>query len=880
MRMWLWLCLLLLPNVALAELRAERITEKSFARRGVSGPDAIAGVGDWVVSNGTLCAAVSDPGHEGYLVPGGGSLVDLGFCGREDDQLANFEALANLSRKAGAVWTGIRADVSDEEAALVATGEWGGVAFEARYALDTRDPKRLRVTTRLERREDGGRLFALGDILVHNDGTLRPFTLARSGFSEGFHHHATGDASAVELAEAIVPVETVVLVGPSDSGPPISYGLRVARAQLERANGEQRNLPVFSLSTGTITVLAAFVRPFWIGGGDSLGFLELAQSLLMDVSAGDTLVMEREIRVEPVSDARVFTDEIFTNGTPVRGRVDTPGARIHVRTREGSAVTLIDVPDGEFEALLPPGLYTLDVRGPGGSRASLPLDLGVVPQTLPEIALPPTATVTLPRNFGPARVVFRGVGGTEDPRFRDDRLDYRVAGEPVPAMTQSTDLHVGGIRGDPKQAVLPPGRYRVYATRGPEFTLTHTEFEVAAGETHKLELATPTRAFASNGWLAADLHVHAAPSDDSTVPLRDRVASFLAEGGEILVATDHDHVTDYAPLLRKLGLRRRMRSVVGLEVTSTTHTDVAPSSAGHNNVFPLPYRPKQHRKGALRGESQRLRNIVHNARTLPGERIVQLNHAREIEVSAAADDGAYFSHLSQGTPYDPSLPLTAATHRALVDADPVTGLRDLDFDAMELINGPRISRYRALRRDWISLLRQGERKTGTGNSDTHTLQRVAALPRTYVAARNDRPSRFDEAEFIRNLRGGRAYVTTGPLVTARLGGAVLGDTFRGNQGTLEVDVKAAPWIPLSELRVALNGEDVAVLPLEGSTQVSVPLTFDADAFVTVEVEGPAEGDYAAVLPGFHPIAFTNPIYVDANSDGEWTPPGHRGADSP
>jgi hypothetical protein len=854
--MRIWLCLaLLLPSMALAELRAERITEANFGQRGVGGPDAIAGVGDWVVSNGTLCAAVSDPAHEGYLVPNGGSLIDLGFCGRDDDQLANFEALGNLSRSAGTPWSAMRADVSDDEAVLIATGARDGVGFETRYALDLRDPKRLRVATRVERRKDGERLFALGDILVHNDGTLRPLTLARNGFSEGFRHHETGNASPGELARAIVPVETVVFVGPSGAGPPISYGLRVARAQLVRGSGKVQDLPVFSLSTGTITVLAAFVRPFWLGSDDSLGFLQLAQSLLMDVSPRDVLVVEREIHVEPVSDARVFTDELYTNGTPVRGRVDTPGARIHVRTREGSAVSLIDVPDGRFEARLPPGSYTLDVRAPGGGRARVPLDLGAQPQDLPEIVLPPAATVTLPPDFGPARVVFRGKGDTEDPRFRDDLLDYRVAGEPVPAHMQSSDLHVGRIRGDPVQALIPPGRYRVFATRGPEFTLTQTEFEVAAGKTHALALETPTRALETRGWLAADLHVHAAPSDDSTVPLRDRVASFLAEGGEILVATDHDHVTDYAPLLRKLGLRERMRSVVGVEVTSTTHTEVAPSSAGHSNVFPLPYRPTQHRKGALRGESLRLRDILHAARTLPGERILQLNHARETEQGAAADDGAYFSHLSQNAPYDPSQPLTSEAHRHLVEPDPNTGLRDLDFDAMELINGPRISRYQALREDWISLLRQGERKTATGNSDTHTLQRVTALPRTYVAARHDAPSKFDEAEFIRNLRGGRAFVTTGPLVTARLGEIDLGGTFAGSEGTLQIEVNAAPWIPLRELRVAVNGEDVAVLPLEGPTKLGVPLRFDADAFVTLEVEGPAEGDYAAVLPGFHPIAF-------------------------
>jgi hypothetical protein len=39
------------------------------------------------------------------------------------------------------------------------------------------------------------------------------------------------------------------------------------------------------------------------------------------------------------------------------------------------------------------------------------------------------------------------------------------------------------------------------------------------------------------------------------------------------------------------------------------------------------------------------------------------------------------------------------------------------------------------------------------------------------------------------------------------------------------------------------------------------------------VEGEAGEEYASILPGHIPFAFTNPIYVDADGDGEWTPIG-------
>jgi hypothetical protein len=53
----------------------------------------------------------------------------------------------------------------------------------------------------------------------------------------------------------------------------------------------------------------------------------------------------------------------------------------------------------------------------------------------------------------------------------------------------------------------------------------------------------------------------------------------------------------------------------------------------------------------------------------------------------------------------------------------------------------------------------------------------------------------------------------------------------------------------------------------------VDLEFTGDSFVTVEVEGEANATFEAVNPGFTPFAFTNPIFVDADGDGEWTAPG-------
>ena len=78
---------------------------------------------------------------------------------------------------------------------------------------------------------------------------------------------------------------------------------------------------------------------------------------------------------------------------------------------------------------------------------------------------------------------------------------------------------------------------------------------------------------------------------------------------------------------------------------------------------------------------------------------------------------------------------------------------------------------------------------------------------------------------------------------------------------------------MAEWRVRVNGALVHRAPIDRGATATLPLTFEADALVTLEVEGPAEGIYRDAFPGFVPFAFTNPIRVDADGDGVFRAPG-------
>jgi hypothetical protein len=62
-------------------------------------------------------------------------------------------------------------------------------------------------------------------------------------------------------------------------------------------------------------------------------------------------------------------------------------------------------------------------------------------------------------------------------------------------------------------------------------------------------------------------------------------------------------------------------------------------------------------------------------------------------------------------------------------------------------------------------------------------------------------------------------------------------------------------------------------PIAVAQELEIPLQVDRDSFVFVEFYGEPGDIYAAVAPGHRPMAFTNPIWIDADGDGRWQAPG-------
>ncbi len=875
-------CAALTPAAAGAAPFAKQLDAQNVETLRPGGPDADAGVGDWVLGNGTLCAAIADGAHETHLGPHGGSLIDLAPCGAGGDQWSTLHPILAFGKDWALPVREVRAEEAPDEARIVAVAEGDGLRLTTVHAIGPAPSRELRVLATLERIGEGPRLFSAGSVVLHSGAQLRPFMISRAQpeASPGFARPAADPSSPFSLLRALAPADAHVLVGGDHVEPGLAYGIRV-ETPVHVAESGERN-PVGRLAVGgyDFTLLGIASRPYWFFADDAEppGILQLIQLPFMDLYPGERLESELVISLGDRADVASVTDGFFDGAPTVRGRVDDPASRLHVLAatassgEPGAPVTVVRPDaDGRVAFRLPTGAYRVRTVAPGGRTVDTDLDVDETGGDLGLVRVGAPALLRLPRGET-MRLVFRGQGDTPDPRFGDDLLGFRVGERTYPSGALSSSISLAGVTSDPEHVTIAPGQYRVLATRGLEYGVTEAALRIAPGEEQTLSIAPPARVLETPGWIGADLHVHTGQSFDSSWPAREQLRAFAAQGVEVVVTTEHDRVFDPAPTVGALGLTGRMAGISGVEITSSYAGGESPHTIGHSNAFPFAERPTAYRRGAPLAEGLRLRDVAYGLRRLDPRPVFQLNHPR----ANSGGDGElyYFSHLAvSGDGFDPARPLTALPNRALLEADPAHGLRDIDFDAIELLNGTETGRYRLLRADWTSLLLQGERRTATANSDSHQASELPGLPRNLVRLASDDPGAFDGAAFARSVLAGGVVGTSGPVLEVALEGAGIGDTHRGAEGTLQVRVRAAPWVPLREVRVLVDGDVVTREPVGGDAELSVPLQFAQDGFVVVEAEGPAEGTYAELLPGLVPLAFTNPIWVDADSDGRWTPPG-------
>jgi len=863
-------------------LIAERINAQNFTRA-IRGSSAIAGINDWMLSNGTLCASVSDPEHETYLSYRGGTLVDLGFCGRNDDQWNTYHEMFNLSREKILPASHIDTEITDTSTSLIVKGKNAGVENETRYRMDLDHPNELFIETRLTRIEKSDALYLFGALILHPHRSLTPFVLSTTdpAFSKGFVHPFANTHDKSGMMKVMFPADLHVLVGAEHIKPEISYGIESQSIELITKTGEHKPLRQFAINDQEFTLIGNFTNTLWFDTNGQPGLLQFMQTPLMDIGVGESLVTEKRILVSKRADVASITDQLY-HGNHLRGKIENPDDRILVTDQEDHPLTFIKPEsDGSFDAVLPKNntRVKLVINEPWHDHVKT-INCDLTREDFININTPSTfATLSMPKNKI-MNLVFKGKDGTSDPVFFPDNSGFTVGKKHFSTDISSNRISLAGISADLKEVSIPAGNYTVYATRGPEFSLSKTTLQVKPNERAELKIDEPHRELTMPGWLSADFHVHSEFSFDSTLPAQRRVIDFVAQGGNVMVSTEHKRTINYQPIVEQLGLQRNIIAIAGVELTGMAHTNKIPRTMGHSNVFPVIAEEQQFMGGTLPHENRRLGEVIEEYKQKYPDVVFQLNHPRIIErkdetnKDDADDDINFFSHLSIGKKYDPSLPLDNKQNASLIEKLAGSGYRDIDFDAIELLNGQDMSTYELVRQDWFSLLLQGYRKTATADSDSHSAGEVVAMPRNYIPVHDNRIGYFDSKDIAQAVLRGELFGTTGPLLDVHLHDSHLqdkhmGELYSGKQSMLSIAIRTASWIPVEKISIYINGKKYKERSINKSGVYEEAITVGKDSFVTVEVEGKAQSDYAAVYPGFKPFAFSNPIFIDADGNGTW-----------
>jgi hypothetical protein len=595
------------------------------------------------------------------------------------------------------------------------------------------------------------------------------------------------------------------------------------------------------------------------------------------------------------------------------GGTPAAGARVSVLTAAGKMIGVMEAnASGLATTRLEPGSYKVSGSLEGrllGPEVTVEVVAGQTAQQTVVLGVGRALTVTVKDSANaamPAKVTVFCAGGTcpfnaqtYSQHFLFEGFDQGAAAIGyVPVNGQLT-------------VTLPPGEYDVVVSRGPEYS-TWPDTWPATG--HRVDLRTADATVAATlgrivdtpGWISADLHVHAIASTDSAVGNSKRAASFLAEGVDVLVSTDHESITDFAPIVRELGADQLMATMIGEEVTTFSH--------GHFNAFPLTQNtslanggPFDH-AGGEDGPTLRMPELFSGIKAqFPGS-VVQLNHPRSsngVLTQLKVDTATLASH---GDPAN----FNMEANPAATASD--TKLFSDGFDLIESANGPNPS-FEVLN-DWMTFLSRGTVKTSSGVSDTHKLYRDnGGYARTYAKVSSDSVTAFQPLEFAEAIRKQHAYASNGPIIsfTARkldanmmpVGPAIdMGDTVSvaaNDRLELTVDVQGLEWMEINRVEIyshamgreSVNGVenaewpegrillkkdlDPATLPAEAVPGTTLRRVHIVEKFVVqptadtwfVGMARGTTGRSMRPLHGSRPIAWSSAILVDADGSGAY-----------
>ncbi len=657
------------------------------------------------------------------------------------------------------------------------------------------------------------------------------------------------------------PILADFLIGVGDK---VSYGFATRDGQL--------SVPLFSASTTAVVGAVSrhedrfsFERYFVVGEGDVASVLDS----IYEIRGTKTGKLEGhlldEMTMDPVSGASVLVFKV-PEGEALDGRIPTlqeleanlmeasVGNPLYQKWSQsfisqfGTDAGEDTLFDGSFSGSLEPGRYIICAHA--HDRAD-PLPVLVTVEdghtTEQTLLIPPAGRIVFELRDAtthegiPGKLTLKGVGGHAIPS--------PVLGDGFLPEGISYVAHTHDGKGE---IVVEPGTYDYTFSRGIEYSIDTGRVTVGPRFPAKI-YGFIRQVVDSAGYMSMDFHQHCEVSVDSGIPIKKRLITNLAEGVEILTATDHDVIVNYTPIVRDLGAQGLIHPILSEELTTF--------EMGHYIGFPLKQDLTKPGNGAIdwrgmvpqqifdafraKGSLGRSNTVCHVAH--PRDSILGYYYVYSLDPVTGAPSGtgsfmSIFNPLvvddNYSQDYESTEVLNAKrleiirTPTALeYDRMRATGEEDkglypecpqcepgIDgcplWDTDPTFASCRVSVYRIMKRtlveesliqdgtnplstdfihvldDYFRDLNQGTIRAATAGSDSHSAVRTeAGCPRSYLMFSTDKPGLATDEEIVERIFSQQVFNTYGPFVEVDVDGHPLGSVHTDTDGSVGLHIR-------------------------------------------------------------------------------------------
>ncbi|MEO8875016.1 MAG: hypothetical protein ABI461_05465, partial [Polyangiaceae bacterium] len=516
----------------------------------LGGPNAVGRAGDLLLENDEVAFVIDQLGSGSGFEQSGGNLVDAADAKLRKDELGQlFTFFGEFPRQA--VYDKISSDVKDGIGVVTASGvelRDPNLAVTTVYSLRPTDRALLIETTVENRGASASGKLGLGDAIQWG-GTDKFAPGKPSGFK--------GDSKGAFLGGV---------------GRFASYAITSTDGDIEAVSG--------SAWSDTFERRDVILKPH--------EKVHYARVFIVG-ERNDSASLVAELTKTAGGEVGAVTFDL-TDAAGQKIAIDD-GARVSL-LRNGSEVLSIASYDQKIAAEVPPGDYDATYAGGAGRSplgASIRITVKKNEAARAAVGVTDVAHLSLfctypdpPSKPMPCKFTFEPLDGTKP-------IDFGSASVAGPARNQITSG-----TGIVSKLPISPGKYRVTASRGPEFEIVQRDMVLAPGgdDTFSAQLH---HVLDVSGYVGCDFHQHTMLGADAPTSTIDRVISNVAEGVTVAVTSEHNVVADLMPVVREAKLDDELVEIPGDEVT----TDAALIPWGHANIFPLLPNPKLPRGGAV-----------------------------------------------------------------------------------------------------------------------------------------------------------------------------------------------------------------------------------------------------------------------------------------